>query len=156
MSIYDNVKTAAELVREARLHGFSTATEDICRAQDIIGHSCEEQLVNLVEDSDKRSTFYLILKNIWDTERVFQFWNQHNNPEHIELEAARKSIKNLTRDLNSYKDSFQDMKNQRTEAVNAYGEELQKRLKLEDEAKERELEIIRLKAQLFDLMTASK
>ena len=49
-SKYDSIKTAKDLVSEVMMHGFSLNQEDICRAQDIFGHSTIEELVNLAND----------------------------------------------------------------------------------------------------------
>ena len=50
MSKYDSIETAAELVAEVQAHGLSTAQEDICRAQDIFGHTSVEELAHLAND----------------------------------------------------------------------------------------------------------
>ncbi len=49
-SIYDDIKTAADLVRHVSVHGLSTKEEDIFRAQDIFGHSTIEELDTLAND----------------------------------------------------------------------------------------------------------
>lgn len=174
MSKYDNIKTAADLIREVQNHGLSLNQDDLNRAADIFGHSTVDELVSLANDigrnnengepdpkgswssgrRETRSTFYQIASNIWNFEDVTRFWNQHTNPEHTELLAARKSIENLTKSLDDYKASFQDMKDQRTEAVNAYVMEMNKSSKLEKEVEEMKLEIMTLKAKLYDYLTS--
>ena len=52
-SEYDNIKTAKDLITEVRIHGLSLAQEDICRAQDIFGHSTIEELVALANDNGR-------------------------------------------------------------------------------------------------------
>lgn len=101
VSMYDSIKTAAELVAEVQIHGLSTAQEDICRAQDIFGHTAVDELARLANDIGRnngqgepdpngtwssgrrgtQSTFYSILVNIWHWEEVTRFWNLHTNPE---------------------------------------------------------------------------
>ena len=103
MSKYDSIKTAAELVADVRANGLSTAQEDICRAQDIFGHTPIEELDRLANDigrdNDKgepdphgswsssrpatQATFYRIAFSIWNWEDAVRFWNLHTNPEHM-------------------------------------------------------------------------
>lgn len=176
MSKYDNIKTAADLIKEVQMHGLSLNQEDLNRAADIFGHSTVDELVSLANDigrenvygepdpkgtwssgrRETRSTFYQIASNIWSFEDVTRFWNQHTNPEHVELVAARKTIKNLQANAENDKKSFMDMKAQRDEAVNVATERLNKVLQYQRETKEMEFEIMSLKAKLYDLMTASK
>lgn len=99
-SRYDNIQTAAELVREVSLHGISLDVDDINRAADIFGHSPEEDLAFLANDIGRdnengepdpkgtlfsgrrgtRSTFYSILFHIWNWEDATRFWDRHTNP----------------------------------------------------------------------------
>ena len=85
-SIYDNIKTARELITNIRLHGMSTAEEDICRIQDIFGNSTYEELADLANDIGRtddngkpdpngkwssgkaatRGTFYSTLFKVWN------------------------------------------------------------------------------------------
>ena len=171
-SIYDNIKTARELITNIRLHGMSTAEEDICRIQDIFGNSTYEELADLANDIGRnddngkpdpngkwssnraatRGTFYSTLFKVWNWEDATRFWNEHTNPEHTELKALqteRKENGEMIRELTA--------KNQKIEQTL---KELETRFdenifKLEDEknrADAAELEIIKLKARLFDLI----
>ena len=98
-SLYDSIKTPAELVSEVMTHGLSLKQEDICRAQDIIGRAPIEELVFLANDIGRENedgkpdqegtygngrrptqgTFYAILTRIWNWEDVTRFWNEHTN-----------------------------------------------------------------------------
>ena len=109
MSKYDSIKTAAELVAEVRANGLSTVQEDICRAQDIFGHTPIEELDRLANDigrdNDKgepdphgtwsssrpatQATFYRIVFSIWNWEDAVRFWNQHANPEHMAFDEVK-------------------------------------------------------------------
>ena len=51
MSKYDSIKTASDLVADVQLNGLSTDQEDICRAQDIFGHTSIEELARLANDT---------------------------------------------------------------------------------------------------------
>lgn len=48
-SQYDRIKTAEELLKEVAAHGLSTKPEDICRAQDIFGHSEVKELTAILQ-----------------------------------------------------------------------------------------------------------
>lgn len=99
MSKYDSIETATELVAEVKANGLSTATEDICRVQDIFGNAPVEELVQLANDvgqagsRDTQSVFYVIITNIWNWADVMHFWNQHTNPEHKQVEELREKLK---------------------------------------------------------------
>lgn len=171
-SIYDNIKTAKELVREASVHGFSTNQEDICRAQDIIGHSTIEELDWLANDigrenengepdpngtcySGRRGTrdiFYSILFNIWNYEQATRFWNEHTNPERKELNDLRQKNKvmdALAEKVTARNDELEKQTEQAAQEIGKLHEELAEEKRRADEA---EAEIIKLKARLYDLL----
>lgn len=175
-SKYDSIKTAEDLVREVMIHGMSTAQEDICRAQDIFGHSAVEELVKLATDNGRNdangkpdpkgswssgrrgtySTFYMILFNIWNWEDATRFWNQHNNPEHekladltVEKKAADAKIARLEEEQKKTGDLY-------THACKAIEDERKSYNEVEKKLRDAEAEIIRLKAKLFDMMEGTK
>jgi Uncharacterized protein involved in chromosome partitioning len=175
-SIYENIKSAKELVKHVMAHGISTKDEDIVVAQDIIGHSTIEELDELANDigmedrngnpdpkgtiySGKRGTrdtFYFILFHVWSWEDATRFWNQHTNLEHEELEtlrsekkAATATIEKLTRDLEAAKSTLHTEANM-VQTANTSLAAAEKR------AADAEAEVIRLKAKLYDMMTANK
>ena len=175
-SKYDGIKTAKDLVSEVMMHGLSSTQEDICRAQDIFGHSAVEELADLATDigrndengkpdpkgtwsSGRRGTysaFYMILFNIWNWEDAVRFWNQHNNPDHealavaeIEAQTTRTKVNRLEKDLEELTEA-----NKETCEINEQYRELTYQLRSDLEQKD--AEIIRLKARLFDMMEAQK
>ncbi len=101
MSKYDNIETAADLVREVAACGLSTNQDDINRAANIFGRTSIEELVRLANDigrnnekgepdpngtwsSDRKATqgtFYFIAFNIWHWEQTVRFFNTHINPD---------------------------------------------------------------------------
>ena len=113
-SRYDKIQTARDLVMEVKFHGFSCKPEDICRAQDIFGHSTIEELDTLANDIGRnnengepdpkgtwsstrtptRDTFYSILFQIWNWEEATRFWNEHSNPEREQIAVIK--IENQT------------------------------------------------------------
>ena len=121
MSKYDSIETAADLVREVQNYGLSTAQDDICRAQDIFGHSSVDELVSLANDigrnnddgepdpkgswsSNRRATqgtFYSIIFAIWNWEDACRFWNLHTNPQTEQFEEVRAVNKRLGKENES-------------------------------------------------------
>ena len=160
-SKYDNIKTAKDLVSEVMMHGLSLNQEDICRAQDIFGHSTIEELVDLANDigrndengnpdpkgtwssgrRETRSTFYQIAFNIWSWEDATRFWNQHSNPDRDSLTVAVAEARAVKNELKRMNEAFESL---REKATNL------------DADLKAEAEIIRLKARLFDMMEALK
>ena len=171
-SIYDEIKTARELVIFVKNHGLSTKTEDICKAQDIFGNSTVEELVDLANDlgrnndngepdpkgtwssgrMETRSTFYSILFHIWNWEDATRFLNQHSNPEYEELKVLRKEHKKLfeqVKQLTARRDELLDDAKRGADYIS----ELSNRLsESETRAAAAEAEIVKLKARLFDLL----
>ena len=171
-SIYDNISSAKELVYHVMLHGMSTKIEDICRAQDIFGHTPIEDLAFLANDIGRnnhngepdpkgtmssgrratRGTFYSILFQIWNWEDATRFWNTHTNPEHEQFKELRAEIATL-KTIAKQAETDRETYNKERADREAYIDE---KLALLDEAIRRaedaEAEVIRLKARLFDLI----
>ena len=148
---YDFINTAMGLVQEVAINGLSTNINDICRAQDIIGHSTVGELEEVANSRDefagKRAgnIFYFIIFEIWDWERATRFWNEHSNPEHEEVKELRKEKKELAMGLDSLSERFREQSNKWRKAA-------QEKAELEIKCRKQEEEILRLKARLFDLM----
>ena len=178
-SIYDSIKTAAELVREVQAHGMSTAQEDLIRAADIFGHSPVKELVELANDigmnnrngeSDPegtwssgrkptRDTFYFIASRIWHWEEVVQFWNLNTNPQQKELADLRKIRDGLTSDIGLLESRIETSKAEVKAEHEARLAETSEKLKaqkeigqLEAEVHDRDMTIMELKARLYDLL----
>ena len=175
-SKYDKIQTAKDLVSEVMMHGLSLNQEDICRAQDIFGHTPVEELAELANDigrndehgnpdpngtwssgrRETRSTFYQIAFNIWKWEDATRFWNQHSNPlkEAADIaEAQRRETKKRLDQLNEAHEALRQKAVKLDEDLNKY---VQKEFEARAALKEAEAEIIRLKARLFDMMEAQK
>lgn len=174
MSKYDSIKTAAELVAEVRANGLSTAQEDICRAQDIFGHTSIEELDRLANDigrdNDKgepdphgswsssrpatQATFYRIAFSIWNWEDAVRFWNQHTNPEHMafgEVKAENARLRAAKTELEDKVETLQHEQEMATREIETlHKDETSMILALENA----EEEIITLKAELYDYIKA--
>lgn len=150
----EQIETAAELVSLVAWQGVSTKQEDICRMQDIIGHSTIEELDRLANDTGDNSTgrrgtrenFYHILSVIWRWDDLIEFWNKHTNPEHEELREAKAKLNELdeiatnrSKDAVQWKEMYHNQANRANEA--------------EKKVEKLEAEITKLKAKLYDMMT---
>lgn len=172
-SKYDNIKTAADLVREVQNHGLSTATDDICRAQDIFGNSSIEELARLANDigmnndqgepdpKDTRSsnrrptqgTFYMIAFSIWNWEDATRFWNLHTNPEHMALQSAEKSLRAQESKVKELAAKLDNEQEARAVAEEGYNRLVGRCNEAERRAEAAQAEIMALKAKLYDYMT---
>lgn len=171
-SKYDSIKTPAEMVSEVMVHGLSTNQEDLCRVQDIFGGAPIEELVKLANDIGRnnengepdpkgswssgrkptQSTFYMILSAIWNWEEVTRFWNQHTNPEHEKYQEMLTAYDVLKKHSDSVHNELEQEHERRLEETNARmkaGEEVGR---LAAELHDRDMEIMELKAKLYDLM----
>ena len=162
-SIYDNVKTAKDLLTEVQAHGLSTKIEDICRAQDIFGRTSIEELDALANDNGmdgsmstgRRGTqavFYQVLFYIWNWEDATRFYNQHSNSEYKKLRETVADDQKIKEQLAK---ATEDVRREHEVVVN----ERSKVIKLEQELEwissdlhDREMTIMGLKAKLYDLM----
>lgn len=179
-SKYDKIQTARDLVMEVRFHGMSLKQEDIVRAQDIFGNSTIEELADLANDIGRnnengepdpkgtwssnrvptRDTFYSILFNIWNWEEATRFWNQHSNPDReqiavaqIESKTLRAEVKSKEKRIEEYQQKVDLMEDRMAEYDKIATDRLNKINEQSAALREKDDEIIRLKAKLYDLLT---
>ena len=174
MSKYDSIKTAAELVAEVRANGLSTVQEDICRAQDIFGHTPIEELDRLANDigrdNDKgepdphgtwsssrpatQATFYRIVFSIWNWEDATRFWNLHTNPERQAWQEDKRIVGELQHkvmvaeiDRDAAKNLLRASEKKASDLIDALTD-------AERRACTAEAQVLALKARLYDYITA--
>ena len=179
MTKYESIKTAAELVKEVQMHGLSVAQDDLNRVADIFGNSTIEELVALANDIGRnnangepdpkgsfssgrkptRDTFYSIISHIWNWEEVTRFWNRYTNPDHEKLDELRTARNDLKNDIGllerALETSKAEVKSEHEARLAATSEKLkaQKEIdRLGAELYSRDMEIMELKAKLYDLM----
>lgn len=180
-SMYDNISTAADLLMEVKMHGLSMNTADICRAQDIFGHTEVKELIRLANDNgrlngfngepDPRGTyssgsdgmskyFYQVAFSIWSWEDAVRFYNRHSNFPVIDALEDRQELKQrvnvLDEELNRVKTERDQEHKARLEATEAELAAQKKVDRLEAEAYALDMEIMTLKAKLYDLMVAKE
>lgn len=162
-SIYDKINTAKELLTEVSIHGLSTKVEDICRAQDIFGHTAIEDLVALANDNGmngsmstgRRGTqalFYQVAFAIWHWEDATRFYNQHTNKEFI---AGREAADKLRAEMREHAETKKNLETalQNARTLNSQIADLQKQIqKMKESGDADKLAIMELKSKLYDLM----
>lgn len=174
MSKYDSIQTAAELVAEVQAHGLSTAQEDICRAQDIFGHTSVEELARLANDNGRNNdqgqpdpqgswssgrrptqgTFYSIAFSIWNWEDATRFWNLHTNPERQAWQEDKRIVGELQHkvmvaeiDRDAAKNLLRTSEKKASDLIDALTD-------AERRACTAEAQVLALKARLYDYITA--
>lgn len=179
MSKYDDIKTAKELVYEVQMHGLSTDQADLNRAADIFGHSAIRDLACLANDiglnnedgepdpngtwgtghKPTRNTFYSIASRVWNWEELVNFWNRTSNPEHdevIELRATcnslRENIVDRDRRIHEAYARIEAKDKALTDISAAISEATDDNECLKKKIHDKELEILKLKARLYDLL----
>ncbi len=156
----EQIETAAELVTLVSWQGVSTKQEDICRMQDIIGHSTIEELDRLANDTGDnrtgrrgtRENFYHILSVIWRWDDLIEFWNKHSDPVHKQLKEANALLAKCEPAL-KHANELLDKKNMDMDDFHKrYCEVLDKSMEQEETIAAKDREILELKAKLYDLM----
>lgn len=162
MSKYDNIKTATALVSEVKANGLSMETEDICRAQDILGGAPVEELVGLANltgpsgTRDTQSVFYMIVSRVWNWSQMVEFWNRHTNPQTEELQGLRSVNKELVKEnkaLTALRDELLADQKVGAEAIDKLNTRIGDAQRAAEEA---EAEVVRLKAKLYDVLVEGK
>lgn len=171
-SIYDNINTATDLVKEVMCHGLSTKAEDICRAQDIFGNSSVEELVSLANDIGRndehgnpdpkgswgsgrkgtQNTFYSIAFSIWNWEDATRFWNQYTNPDKETLAKTFEDNISLKRQVELLSEQEDRLSRDAIESESKWKSTYEQFREQEARALKAEAEIVQLKAKLYDLM----
>jgi len=174
MKKFEDIKTATELIQYIGISGMPLDQDSICRMQDIIGNSSIKELVTLANDIGRndengnpdpkgswssgrkatRNTFYALLFHIWNWEDATRFWNEHTNPEREILTQIREENKKLTKqnkELESRRDELlKEVKCGADRIVEVMDEAQMAKEKLE----KLEVENLKLKAKLYDMMMA--
>lgn len=157
MSEYEKITTARELINMVRIRGLSTKTEDICRAQDIIGHTTEDKLDELANEAPEiRNQFYHILFHIWSWEDATRYYNQHTNPEYKKLRSEADKVRGLEAMVKQSEKYADDLAKKVNEGRDAFTQQWNRAEKEKARAEAAEAEIVKLKAKLYDLMMQEK
>lgn len=174
-SIYDKVETAKDLIFEVAAHGLSTKQEDICRAQDIFGNSSVQELEALATDTGRRDEdstpnqfgnwttgrdgtqryFYQIIFQIWSWADATKYYNEHSNPLYIEGREAVKERDTLKAELTRKESSIAKLNGDIAEYKGAIKQMFDEKADYQKEIDEKDAEIVKLKARLYDLMAVS-
>ena len=160
MSKYGDIETIDELITCAMCTGFSYDHEDVMRASDIILNTPYDELARYANDKETHSTFYMILWNIWDFERVADFWNKYTNPDHkamleiqskltAEMEEHSRTKEALGKEIHEHAET----KKKYLFEVSCVNKAWEEAVDLQEEIHNLNMTIIELKAKLYDMMT---
>ena len=142
---YDGVTTAKELIGTIARNGLSTQQYDLNRAADILGNENINVLAEIATSDTEvcgksvSRVFYSTIFRIWNWEQAIRFYNEHTLKIQVlknKLEAAETGCK-LYHEEREYH----------------FGE-ITRFVAMEREYESAKIEIINLKAKLYDLMTA--
>ena len=155
---YNNFKTAVEMFDHIRFHGLQVDNASISRAQDLIGHSTEDDLAQIAS-KEHADIFYNVLIHVWDFERIIRFYNKYSNPDYRRIKEESDGHKR------NYKEASEmcSQRNIKIAELNVEIETLEARCKQDGEAlykavTERDAlrrQVMELKAKLYDIMTAT-
>lgn len=175
MNSFSDIKTIQELIAYIAAHGMPTDEESVCRMQDIVGHSTIEELDFLANNigrcdehgnidpkgscsggKNSQKYFYPLIFSIWNWEDAVRFWNQHTNPDKEILTKTyeeNRVLKKRNEELTARRDEL--LENEKLVA-DKVSELMEKGFESEKRIGDLELENIRLKARLYDMMTAEE
>lgn len=171
----NRVTTIKELIEYITRFGIPTDQENICKMQDIVGHSTIGELLFVANDigrndengnpdpsgtwtSNRRGTrdsFYSMLFTIWNWEDACRFWNNNSNPEHQEVTELKRELRSIKDRYDYISERNMSYKDQIEKMQKDYEHVLDANAKAAEEIEKKDLEIVRLKARLFDLMEKS-
>lgn len=149
-SIYDEIKTAEEIINKIKGDGLSMQDEDICRVADILGHSTMEQLKKVANDDTE--TFYWTLFHVWNWRDAVDFWNRYTNRNTAELGTLQSEYTQAKSAIKSLEEQLAIAKTNAQTECDQYFKELRRANRLQEELHDKDQEICRLKAKLYDLM----
>lgn len=106
-----------------------------------------------------QDTFYCIISHIWNWQEVVRFWNCHTNPDVGKLAAMKTTVdalkeanENLHEKLAESKEEIKREHEARLAGTSARLEALKEVDRLAAELHDRDMEVMALKAKLYDLM----
>lgn len=174
MKKFEELENVRELIDYVRMNGVPTDQEKICRMQDIVGHSSEQELASLAnndgteeKDGQKWSTgrrgtradFYHLLFHIWNWEDAVRFFNRHTDPT---IKAMRANLQKVNAEYDSVKKLYENEHLERTAVEKIKAEHFEALCKadkelveLKKELEAKDLEIMKLKAKLYDFLAVA-
>lgn len=149
---YDKIETAEKLVELVKGQGLYTDMESIVRVQDIIAKSSYEDLAEMAADGAKQDTLFMILTKVWNWKDVAQFWNSYVNPEHKELIRMKNKVDELMGEAEHLEGQINNEHQLRMDASFENVDLKQRVSALQADVHDRDMTIMSLKAELYDLM----
>ena len=158
----EQITTAAELITYTLAFGVPTDPESICRMQDIFGHSSYEELSELANSTkngenrshDTQNAFYSLLFKIWNWTDAVRFWNDYTNPQKPELKELKEKNDVLAERNKYLTDRRDELNNQLNDGAKQITELMEDGAEMRGRIFQLEEEVTRLKAKLYDMITA--
>lgn len=150
---YDEIKNLNELVYSVKAHGLETDAESLCRVQDILGHSTQKELDD-VANSVYRNELFFIMFRVWHYVDATRFFNRHNGVDY-RYDELKKEYDDLDKENQDYKAEISNLELQLENAEKNLEllDQVERKAKEAEVALEsKDLEIMKLKARLYDLM----
>lgn len=147
-------KTIRELVnRVAATHGYDTDMESVTAYQDLIGHATIEENRALANDPALNETFYRIYGLAYGTIEAIKFYMANSDKVaglKGELADYKEGFQDKCKELEVAKDRIEEQKNKITELDGRIHELNRDMEGTQQSLREKEDEIVRLKAKLYD------
>lgn len=154
MMRFEEIKTAEELVQYTKFHGIPTDPDSISFMQDVVGHDTVRNLAALAETKEegKANALFQLLFTIWNWRDAVAFHNRHGNPEYQQLKSKAEEADRLRKAYEEELDARQDSDTRIRELCDAVQKRDEQIQLQQDRMKELDLEILKLKAKLYDMM----
>ncbi len=147
-----NDTSISELIKIVRNGGINTDIECINKYADIIGCKSMEQLKEGAYED--KSTFFFLLRYVWNMQDILSFYNNYCNERIRELEEGYQKMLDLEAQNNM---NLESITNLNTIIQNKNDKErdlISNNIKLGNKIAGLETELMRLKAKLFDLQNS--
>lgn len=150
---YENLE---ELLKEVKAtHGLDTNIDFIVHVQDLIGHSCIEDLERLCHEY--KETFYWVYDEAEGIENTIKFYAEYSKY----CNNLREEIADAEADRDKFHFLWQEEEKKSLQYAKERNEEQAQNIKLDaaltdlkNKNQQLEKELIELKAKLYDLITA--
>lgn len=162
-SKYDSIKYLPALIQDVRQNGVLVDADSILRMHDIIKHTATDTLIHFAAGKDmfgetpkseeekseahfKQNALFAILFHVWGWERTAEFYLLHATP-------GKKTIQKLQEENASLQTQIKLLRKTLSTSSSDLTKLTQENELLSETICQKDEEITRLKAQMFDLIT---
>ena len=133
------------LLHEVKNHGFSTKEEDIVEAQDVVARASTVDMIEFCNDSAWQDVAYFVLFKIWNWEDAVRFYNMYSNKTVMVWREKSEKLTGIENENDKLKKTIEQYREENNRAVQEIFEK-------DVEIQKKDLEIMKLKAKLYDMM----